>query len=81
MEKREIPNTRTLRRSIKKDRVNPSDFLNLEIIYCCEQCSYFNNINESCVLGFSTVHHLKEEQLKTFKVTGYMAFCRFLEID
>ena len=81
MEKRKKTNTMALRRSIKKDRVNPSDFLNINTIYCCEQCSYFIPSGKSCVLGFSTIPHLKKEQLKTFELTGHMAFCRFLEID
>ena len=81
MEKRKNSGIQTLRRSIKKDRVNPSDFLHIDNIYCCEQCSYFDHYNESCILGFSTEPHLKKEQLRTFEFTGQMAFCRFLEID
>ena len=81
IEKTESLFTSTLRRSIKLDRVHPSDFLNLNTIYCCEQCSHFDPQGALCSLGFSTKAHLRKEQLKTFKNRGHMAFCRFLEID
>lgn len=70
-----------IRRSIKLDRVQASDFNQLDTIYCCEQCSFFDPENSDCTMGYPPTPHLKEEQLKTFKLTGHMAFCRFLEID
>ena len=81
MDERKNSGPRILRKSIKKDRVHPFDFLNRGMVYCCEQCSYFDHSNESCVFGFLTKPHLRREQLKTFELTGHMAFCRFLEID
>ncbi len=81
VKERKNPDPQIFRKSIKKDRVHPSDFLNMDTIYCCEQCSYFAPSEESCVLGFLTKPHLRKEQLKTFELTGHMAFCRFLEID
>ena len=70
-----------IRRSIKLDRVQAADFLNYNMIYCCEQCSYFDPESTSCLLGFRPTHHSQEQQLKTFETLGHMAFCRFLEID
>jgi hypothetical protein len=70
-----------IRRSIKLDRVQASDFLHYEMIYSCEQCSYFAAESQECLLGFPSRNHLKAEQLKTFSTLGHMAFCRFLEID
>ncbi len=70
-----------IRRGIKLDRVNPGDFNHLEMIFCCEQCSYFEAEKKSCLLGFPCDYHLKENQLKQYSLNGHMAFCRFLEID
>lgn len=70
-----------IRRGIKLDRVNPTDFLKLPLIYACEDCSYFKSEDKSCLLGFPAIHHLKENQLHQYSLNGHMAFCRFLEID
>lgn len=70
-----------IRRGIKLDRVNPSDLLNFNMIYCCEQCSYFNPEDKDCLLGYPTSNHTRDNQLKTFSTNAHMAFCRFLEID
>ena len=70
-----------VRRTIKLDRVQASDLLNYEMIYHCEQCSFFDIEATRCVMGFPQQPHLKEQQMKTFNSTGHMAFCRFLEID
>lgn len=72
---------RHIRRGIKLDRVNPTDFQNLNLIYCCEQCTYFDPQDVQCVLGFPCENHTKDQQLQTFSTSGHMAFCRFLEID
>ena len=69
------------RRSIKLDRVQAKDLRELNLIYSCEQCSYFDPEHTRCVLGFPCEPHLHENQLKTFAIQGHMAFCRFLEID
>jgi len=70
-----------VRRTIKLDRVQASDLLNYDMIYACEQCSFFDAENTHCVMGFLPQPHLKEQQMQTFNTTGHMAFCRFLEID
>lgn len=70
-----------VRRGIKLDRVNPKDFLNLNMVYCCEECSHFNPQETTCSLGFPTADHLREQQMKTFLTNSHMAFCRFMEID
>ncbi len=70
-----------IRRSIKLDRVQASDFNNLPMIYACEHCSFFASETKLCMMGMPTAPHLLEEQLKRFNLTGHMAFCRFQEID
>lgn len=70
-----------IRRGIKLDRVQASDFLNMNTIYACEQCSFFDPGENICVMGFPQKNHLMAQQQKTFNTTGHMAFCRFLEID
>jgi len=72
---------RRIRRSIKLDRVQASDFNNLNMIYACEHCSFFSPEDKECMMGMPTAPHLLENQHKTFNTTGHMAFCRFLEID
>lgn len=70
-----------IRRSIKLDRVQASDFNSLQMTYACEDCSFFAPENNECMMGMPTEPHLRQEQLKRFNTTGHMAFCRFLEID
>jgi hypothetical protein len=63
------------------DSVNPSDFLNLNMTYCCEQCSHFDPEKEQCTIGYNAANHRRERQLQTFETSGRMAFCRMMEID
>lgn len=70
-----------LRQSIKKDRVHPSDFMSLNIPYACEDCSHFNPELKTCTIGFWTKNHLRQQQLKSYFMSGEMAVCRFMEID
>ena len=69
------------RKQIIKDPVNPSDFRKFNMVYCCEQCVYFEADRKECNIGFKTEHHRKATQLKSYNLSGKMAFCRFLEID
>lgn len=75
---REIPSSR---RSLILDPVHPTDFRQLNFTYCCEQCSHFNQETAACTIGYESRHHLRDHQLKTYELTGRMAFCRFQEID
>lgn len=68
------------RMSIKLDRVNPGDFRRMELIYACEQCSHFDSSRTACTMGLNP-QHTRERQLRLFNLTGFMAFCRFQEID
>ena len=70
-----------IRRGIKLDRVQARDFLQYDMIFSCEQCSFFNEDGPECMMGFPCENHLHDHQMKTFETTGHMAFCRFLEID
>ncbi|HPI40534.1 MAG TPA: hypothetical protein PLJ21_06995 [Pseudobdellovibrionaceae bacterium] len=67
--------------SIKRDAVNPSDFLKYDFQFACEQCSHFNFEKKNCSLGYLVKNHLKEELIKMYLLSGKMTFCRFHEID
>jgi hypothetical protein len=68
-------------RSIILDGVKASDLRTMNVMYCCEQCSYFDSRKKSCAMGFKVEKHLRESQLKTYNLTGKMAFCRSQEVD
>ncbi len=70
-----------IRRTIKLDRVQASDFNNLPLTYACEHCSFFDPEKDLCLMGMPTAPHRLNQQHETFNLTGHMAFCRFLEID
>lgn len=68
-------------KSIILDGFNPRDLRELNLIYCCEQCSYFNLQTQKCAMGFKVEKHKRENQLKLYNRTGKMALCRSQEID
>lgn len=70
-----------LHASIKKDTVNPSDYLKYESRFSCEDCSHYDGAVVKCTLGYNPTHHLKATQTRQYELAGNMAFCRFLEID
>lgn len=76
-----VPTPKKIRKSIKLDRVNPTDFLKKNITFCCEQCSHYNPETETCTIGYSAHLHRKKTQMQRYLSTGHMAFCRFSEID
>lgn len=70
-----------LKKSIKKEFINPVDYLKYSIPMSCEQCSHFSRINDKCTLGNNTKDHRQEAQLKSYELSGTVAFCRLHEID
>jgi hypothetical protein len=72
--------SRKPRKSIFLDRIHPQDFLKMNFMYACEQCSHFSSPQSICTIGYRA-QHMKEHQLKTYELTGKMALCRFMEID
>jgi hypothetical protein len=80
-EKQSAFTPKKIRRDIKLDRVNPTDFLKYHTTASCEECSHFDSFKIECTFGFPTAPHLRDQQLKTFLTKGHMAFCRFHEID
>ncbi len=72
--------TRT-KSSIKKDVMNPSDFLRYDFRFACEECSHFDSITEICTIGYVPSHHRRAEQERQYHLSGRMALCRFHEID
>lgn len=67
--------------AIKRDPVNPSDFLKYNAPFACEDCSHFDSDTESCTLGYNAANHRKSVLLRQYELSGSMAFCRFHEID
>jgi len=68
-------------RSIILDAVHPRDFRELNVIYCCEQCSYFDSRLKTCAMGFHVEKHMRANQLALYNLTGKFAVCRSQEID
>lgn len=69
------------RRSVIFDKIHPADYLGLDIIYACEQCSHFDSEGQRCTIGYEASLHLKAVQDKMYELSGRVAFCRFCEID
>lgn len=76
-----MPARKRLKKSIKLDRVDPGDFLNMSLIYCCEQCSHYDAEKKICTMGYPSHLHQQKNQLQRFYSNSHMAFCRFTEID
>jgi hypothetical protein len=66
--------------SMRLDRVKPSDLSAIKLVYACEHCSHYDRVKKFCSMGFNPRFDL-ETQNKLYNLTGFMAFCRFLEID
>ncbi|HEY8272620.1 MAG TPA: hypothetical protein VIG33_17130 [Pseudobdellovibrionaceae bacterium] len=77
---KKIP-TKRIHPSIKKDGVNPSDFLKYDFRTSCEDCSHFDSLKNLCTLGYNPAPHLKAQQLRDYEASGKIAQCRFLEVD
>jgi hypothetical protein len=75
------PTDPPFRRTIILDGFSARDFREMNLIYCCEQCSYFNLETKKCAMGFKVEKHMRENQLKLYNLTGKMAICRSQEID
>jgi hypothetical protein len=68
------------RRSIKVDRVNPSDLARYDGRFYCDDCAHYSFTEKRCTMGYQA-QHTKIAQMALYDQTGMMAFCRFLEID
>lgn len=78
---RTMPTPKRLKASIRMDAVNPSDYLNFDFRFACEDCTHFALSDERCTLGYESKWHRKDFQIKSYELSGKMALCRFLEID
>jgi hypothetical protein len=67
--------------SIRRDPMNPSDYLNYQFRFSCEDCTHFKASDATCTLGYWPQWHRKAFQTEEYERTGKMALCRFLEID
>ena len=75
------PTPKKPRKSIKLDRVAAHDYLHLNMMYACEQCTHYDPESDTCTIGYQPYLHKKAAQDRRFEVTSHMAFCRFMEID
>jgi len=78
---RKTPTPKRMRPRIRFDAINPSDYLNFDFRFSCEDCSHFNSGAEECTLGYNSFWHRKAFQAQSYELSGKMALCRFLEID
>lgn len=81
---KKMPTPKTAKRigvSIKKEKINPGDYLKYDHRLSCEDCTYFKPEPQTCSLGFQTENHKKSTQTKDYELSGRVAICRFLEID
>jgi hypothetical protein len=69
------------RRGLILDPVHPTDWRELKIIYCCEQCSHFDPVSQECTIGYDAKQHLQAVQDRRYELFGRVGFCRFSEID
>ncbi len=74
-------NGKRISQSIKKDYINPRDYLKYDFRFACEECSHYDNDNHKCSMGYNAVHHQEQTQEHTYTLGGHMALCRFHEID
>lgn len=72
---------RSSKRGVIFDRIDPRLFNQIDLMYCCEQCSHFDEIHQKCTIGYDASKHLRKVQLHTYNLSGRMAVCRFQEID
>jgi hypothetical protein len=63
------------------DPIDPRLFNTMNVMFCCEQCSHFDEISQSCTIGYDASKHLYKVQMHTYHLNGRMAACRFQEID
>ena len=70
-----------IRPSIKRDRIQATDLLKYNPLFSCDNCTHFSLTTEQCTLGYNAENHRLTEQMKTFNMSGTMAYCRFHEID
>lgn len=68
------------RRSIKLDRIHPTDLRKFKPTFFCDDCSHYDRGNRYCTMGYRP-QHTRDEQMALYNLTGKMALCRFLEID
>lgn len=69
------------KRGVIRDKMDPREFNSLNFIYCCEQCSHFDEPNQFCTIGYDASKHLRKVALHSYNLSGRMAMCRFNEID
>ena len=69
------------KRGVIYDRIDPRIFNNINVMYCCEQCSHFDEPNQFCTIGYDASKHLKSVADNYYQLMGRMAVCRFQEVD
>jgi len=75
------PTPPNIRRSIVYDPIHPTDFINQNVVFYCEQCSHYSLSDNRCTIGYNAELHVKKAQTEMYELSGRVAFCRFSEID
>lgn len=70
-----------IRPTMRKETINPADYVKYETRFSCEECTHFDPENEFCTIGYNPEHHRMAEQKHQYLLSGRIAFCRFHEID
>ena len=69
------------KRGLILDPVSPADFRRHNLVYACEQCSYYALDEKECMMGYESEKHDHKEQMRLYNLYGKMAFCRYMEVD
>lgn len=67
--------------SLKKETIHPADYNQYNLPFACEDCSHYIIENKSCSLGLPSEVHQRENQKKSYEISGKVALCRSQEID
>lgn len=70
-----------IKKSFKKEPINPAVFNREKIIYSCEDCSFFLSNTNTCEAGLNPNLHKKKAQKLLYERSGKLNICLFLEID
>lgn len=75
------PTPKRPRTSIRRDKVDPRDYVKYVGVWSCEDCSHFAREKDDCTIGYHPSNHKRDEQKRQYETTGTIAFCRFHEAD
>lgn len=69
------------KKSLKQESISPSIFNTKQLIYSCEDCSFFIKKQKACEMGLNSKIYQNQQQKALYNRTGKLNICLFLEID